>query len=140
MVEGVVRRFISTPIKANGAQHAKAQGIPQILTMIVAIRKLRTKGAKHIAPAKMMWLNCQAVRRSGLPRFSAVTKGAKGPRKAGGRGVNGREGEASGDFTTKGRRIDAMKVMMEKMTSEREPTRPTSPRVSLEAEALVSGW
>lgn len=69
-----------------------------------------------------------------------MTKGAKGPKKAGGRGVNGREREASGDLTTKGRRTDAMKVIMEKMTSESEPTRPTSPRVSLEAETLVSGW
>ena len=69
-----------------------------------------------------------------------MTKGAKGPRKAGGSGVNGRDREMSGDLTTKGRRMDAMKVMMEKMTSEREPTRPTSPSVSLEADALVSGW
>ena len=43
-------------------------------------------------------------------------------------------------MTTNGSRMDAMKVMIEKMTSEREPTRPTSPRVSLEADALVSGW
>ena len=93
-----------------------------------------------MAPAKMIWLNCQAVRRSGLRLSSAVTKGARGPRKAGGRGVNGREREWSGDLTMKGSRTDAMKVIMEKMTSEREPTRPTSPSVSLEAEALVSGW
>lgn len=93
-----------------------------------------------MAPAKMMWLNCQAVRRSGLRLLSAVTKGAKGPRKAGGRGVKGREREVSGDWTTKGRRMDAMKVMMEKTTRDREPTRPTSPRASLDAEAFVSGW
>lgn len=140
IVEGVVRRFISTPIKAKGAQQAKAQGIPQMLTIIVAILRLRTKGAIHMAPAKMIWLNCQAVRRSGLRLLIAVTKGAKGPRKAGGRGVKGRERDMSGDLTMKGRRMDAMKVMMEKMTSEREPTRPTSPRASLEADALVSGW
>ena len=91
-------------------------------------------------PAKMIWLNCQAVTRSGFRLSSEVTKGAKGPRKAGGRGVNGREREVSGDLTRNGRRMDAMKVMIEKMTSEREPTRPTSPSVSLEAEALVSGW
>lgn len=111
-----------------------------MLTMIVAIFKLRTKGAIHIAPAKMMWLNCQAVRRSGLHLLSTVTKGAKGPKKAGGLGVNGREREVSGDWTTKGRRIDAIKVIMEKTTRDRDPTRPTSPRASLEAEALVSGW
>ena len=93
-----------------------------------------------MAPAKMMWLHCQAVKRSGLRLFSAVTKRAKGPMKAGGRGVNGRERDVSGDWTTKGRRIDAMKVMMEKTTRDREPTRPTSPRASLEADALVSGW
>ena len=93
-----------------------------------------------MAPAKMIWLNCQAVTRSGFRLSSEVTKGAKGPRKAGGRGVNGREREASGDLTRNGRRMDAMKVIIEKMTSEREPTRPTSPSVSLEAEALVSGW
>ena len=140
MVEGIVRRFISTPMKAKGAQQANAQGIPQILTMIVAICRLRTKGAIHMAPAKMIWLNCQAVTRSGFRLSSEVTKGARGPRKAGGRGVNGREREISGDLTRNGRRMDAMKVMIEKMTSEREPTRPTSPSVSLEAEALVSGW
>ena len=50
-----------------------------------------------MAPAKMMWLTCQAVKRSGLYLLSAVTMGAKGPRKAGGRGVNGREREVSGD-------------------------------------------
>ena len=126
-------------MKAKGAQHARAQGIPHIDTMTVAICKLLTKGAIHIAPAKIMWLNCQAVKRSGLVLFNAVTKGAKGPRNAGGRGVNGRLREESGDCTTKGSRIEAMKVMSEKTTREREPTRPTSPRASLEAEALVSG-
>lgn len=33
-----------------------------------------------------------------------------------------------------------MKVMIENTTRDKEPTRPTSPRASLEAEALVSGW
>ena len=93
-----------------------------------------------MAPAKIMWLNCHAVRRSGLHLLTAVNKGAKGPINAGGRGVNGREREVSGDVTIKGKRMDAMKVMMEKMTSEREPTRPTSPSASLEADAFVSGW
>ena len=128
------------PMKAKGAQQAKAQGIPQILTMTVAICKLRTKGAIHMALAKIMWLNCQAVKRSGLRSLSAVTNGAKGPKKAGGRGVNGREREVSGDWTTNGRRTEAIKVMIEKTTRDREPTRPTSPRASLEAEAFVSGW
>lgn len=109
-------------------------------TMMVAICRLLTNGAINIAPAKMMWLNCQAVRRSGLHLSSAVTKGAKGPRKAGGRGVNGREREVSGAWTTNGRRMDATKVIMEKTTRDKEPTRPTSPRASLDAAALVSGW
>ena len=69
-----------------------------------------------------------------------MTTGANGPRKAGGRGVNGRLRGESGDWTTKGSRTEATKVMSEKTTRDREPTRPTSPRVSLEAEALVSGW
>lgn len=54
--------------------------------------------------------------------------------------MNGRLREESGDLTTKGSRMEATKVMSEKTTREREPTRPTSPRASLEAEALVSGW
>lgn len=53
MVDGVVRRFISIPMKAKGAQQASAQGTPQIDTMTVAICKERTKGARHMAPAKI---------------------------------------------------------------------------------------
>ena len=51
-----------------------------------------------------------------------------------------RERSWSGDWTTKGRRTEPAKVIMENMTSESEPTRPTSPRVSLLAEAEAVGW
>lgn len=122
------------PMKAKGAQQARAQGIPQMETMMVAICKERTKGAKHIAPAKIRCDHCQAVRRSGLFLFRVSIRGA---RVGGPRGVNLRR-SWSGDWTTKGRRTEPAKVMIEKTTRERDPTRPTSPRVSLEADALVS--
>jgi len=123
-------------MKAKGAQQAMAQGMPQTETMMVAMRRERTKGAKHIAPAKMRWLSCQAVRRSGLCLLREVRRGV---RVGGPRGVK-RRGVGSGDWTMKGRRTEPRKVIMEKTTRQREPMRPTSPRVSLEAEAEVSGW
>ena len=136
MVDGVVRRLISMPMNANGAQQARAHGIPQMETMMVAICRERTKGARHIAAAKMRWLHCQAVRRSGLYLLRAEIMGVN---VGGPRGVKRRR-SWSGDWTTKGRMTEPRKVMMEKTTREREPTRPTSPRVSLEAVAEVSGW
>lgn len=60
-----------------------------------------------------------------------------GAREGGPRGVNLRR-SWSGDWTTKGRRTEPANVMIEKTTRDSEPTRPTSPRVSFDAEALVS--
>ena len=129
--------MISIPMKVNGAQQAIAQGMPQTDTMIVAMRRDLTKGAKHIAAAKIRWLHCHAVRRSGLWFWNRVTRG---PKPGGGRGVNGRLlAEDSGASTSQGSVTEAMNVMMENMTRDREPTRPTSPRVSVEALAFVSG-
>lgn len=59
--------------------------MPHIETMIVAIFNDRTKGARLMAPAKMIWLIIQAVIRSGLYWCRLLTKGAI---LLGGRGVN----------------------------------------------------
>ncbi len=123
------------PMKAKGAQQARAQGTPQMETMMAAICRERTKGARHIAPAKMRWLHCQAVRRSGL-YLSMIS--SRGVSLGGPRGVKRRR-SLVGDWTTNGRRTELAKVMMEKTTRERDPTRPMSPRVSLDSEALASG-
>ena len=40
------------PMKAKGAQHVRAQGMPQIETRMVAIWRERTKGARHMLAAK----------------------------------------------------------------------------------------
>ena len=53
LLTGAVKRLISTPIRENGAQQASIQGTPQRETRMVAMRKERTKGARHMAPAKM---------------------------------------------------------------------------------------
>ena len=66
MVVGVVRRLISMPMKAKGAQHVRAQGMPQMETRMVAIWRERTKGARHMLPAKRRWEYCHVVRRSGM--------------------------------------------------------------------------
>ena len=124
-------------MKAKGAQQARAQGMPHTETRMVAMRRERTKGARHIEPANIKWLHCQAVRRSGLFLWRYAMNGG---RLAGGRGVKFLAGPSVGDWTTQGRRIEAMKVMMEKTTREREPTRPTSPRASLLVLAGEAGW
>ena len=111
---------------------------------MVAMRRDLTKGARHIAPANIRWLYCQAVRRSGLWDSKILRKGfRKGTRRGGGRGVNGRlraEESESGDSIIQGRPMEARKVIIEKITREREPTRPTSPRWSAEALVRASGW
>ena len=73
------------PMKAKGAQQARAQGIPQTETMRVAIWSERTKGAMHMDPAKIRWLHCHAVRRSGLLLLMAAKYGVM---LGGPRGVN----------------------------------------------------
>lgn len=108
-----------------------------------------------MAKAKMRWEYCQAVRRSGffVGRWevrgwrSGIKTSTMGRRKGGGRGVKCRAGRGEilaegevGDRMTMGRPMDAMKVMMEKTTREREPTRPISPRASALFFASTSGW
>lgn len=55
----------------------------------------------------------------------------------GGRGVN-RPLSKSGDFTSQGSVIEAISVMIENMTREREPIRPTSPSLSVDSEVEAS--
>lgn len=45
--------LISMPIKAKGAQEARAHGIPHTDMRTVAKRRDRTNGASDIAPAKI---------------------------------------------------------------------------------------
>ena len=107
--------------------------IPHMETMMVAIFNDRTKGAKDIAAAKIRWLIIHAVVRSGLISCSFLTKGAM---QCGGRGVNAFF-SFSGDLTSQGSRSEPANVMIEKTTSESDPTRPMSPRVSLESSTLT---
>lgn len=100
----------------------------------MAIWRDLTNGVSPIANAKMRWLYIQAVTRSGLYFAMVVTNGAI---VGGGRGVN-RPLSKSGDFTSQGRVTVAMSVIMEKMTREREPTRPTSPSLSADSEVEAS--
>jgi hypothetical protein len=124
---GVVRRLISTPMNANGAHEANAQGMPLIPTMVVANWRLRTKGAMSIAREKMKCDTSQPVRRSGLWSCHAVRIFESA---GGGRGVKGRL-ESSGERIAMGSRMLAVKVTSEKITREREPMRPIAPRRSL---------
>lgn len=136
MVDGAVIRLTSVPMKVKGAQHASAQGIPQTDTSMVAMCNERTKGARNMAPAKMMWLSIHAVSRSGLEVLTSFARGARGARTAGGRGVKLRWpglDSSSGDLTTKGRKIEPMNVTSEKMSRDKDPMRPMSPRGSDES-------
>ena len=122
----IARRLISTPMNAKGAQQLTAQGMPQIATRKVAKARERARGAKIIVAAKTTWEISQVVWRSGRIFMIFVSKAAM---PGGGRGVN-RARLVSGDWTQNGRRTELMKVMDEKTTSERLPTRPTSPSIS----------
>lgn len=103
-------------------------------TRTVAIWRDLTNGVSPIANAKIRWLYIQAVTRSGLYFAMVVTNGAI---VGGGRGVN-RPLSKSGDFTSQGSVTEAVSVMMENMTREREPTRPTSPSLSVDSEVEAS--
>lgn len=103
-------------------------------TRTVAMWRDLTNGVSPIANAKIRWLYIQAVTRSGLYFAMVVTSGAI---VGGGRGVN-RPLSKSGDFTSQGSVTEAVSVMMEKMTREREPTRPTSPSLSVDSEVEAS--
>lgn len=100
----------------------------------MAIWRDLTNGVSPIANAKIRWLYIQAVTRSGLYFAMVVTNGAI---VGGGRGVN-RPPSISGDFTSQGSVTEAISVMMENMTREREPTRPTSPSLSVDSEVEAS--
>lgn len=100
----------------------------------MAICRDLTNGVSPIANAKIRWLYIQAVTRSGLYFAMVVTNGAI---VGGGRGVN-RPLSKSGDFTSQGSVTEAVSVMMENMTRESEPTRPTSPSLSVDSEVEAS--
>ena len=130
IVDGAVILLTSVPMKVNGAQQASAHGIPQIDTRTVAMCRERTKGARNMAPAKIRWLSIHDVRRSGLDPCKNFASGAIA---AGGRGVKLRcpgLASLSGDLTTNGRKMEPIKVTMEKIRRESEPIRPMSPRAS----------
>jgi hypothetical protein len=115
-------------MNAKGAQALIAQGIPQTATRVVAKAREWANGAKIMVTANMSWEMNQAVWRSGRIAVKAFSTAAM---PGGGRGVK-RERLLSGDCTQKGRRTELMKVMDEKTTSERLPTRPTSPSISVD--------
>lgn len=120
--------LISTPIKANGAHPDIAHGMPATDTRNVANLKDRAIGAKTMVPANNRCERSQAVARLGrifLKRRSrAATPG-------GGRAVKlARLLLLSGERTPNGKSTELRKVTDEKMTSDRLPSRPTSPRVS----------
>lgn len=128
-VEGgtfIASLLISTPMNANGAQPLTAQGIPQTATRKVATARERAKGAKIMVAANMQWEISQAIWRSGRIEVILFRKAAM---PGGGRGVK-RVRLLSGGRTQKGRTIELINVIEEKTTSERLPTRPTSPRMS----------
>jgi len=107
--------------------------IPQMETMMVAIFNDRTKGAKDMEAAKIKWLVIHAVMRSGLYSLSFLTRGAM---LCGGRGVNSLF-SLPGDCTTQGSRTDPANVTIENTTRDNEPTRPMSPRASLESSTFT---
>lgn len=110
--------------------------MPHTPMIRVAPRRDSTNGARHMAQAKTMCETIHAVRREGMNCPAFCTKVAS---LTGGRAVKGGS-SPSGLFTTKGSRTDMMNVMTEKPMSASEPTRPTSPVMSLEffAEAGAS--
>ena len=134
----VLRRLISTPRKAKGAQQATDHDLccvsldfktdvmmvvaytPQQAMMIVACLKLLTKGAMTILPAKIQCAVVHAVSRLGLYFASPV-------KCLGGREKPGPFSSSSGLCTKKGRRTDITNVMMEKAMRAMEPMRPTLP-------------
>ena len=147
--------LISIPINVNGAQQESAHGLPfkistrepqavtptakthmpQIATMMLANMTDRTKGAKNMEAAKTKCDATQAVSRSGLYRPIRVRIGAM---LAGGRGVNVRL-SSSGGRTIHGPKTEAARETMEKIIKDKLPTRPMSPRVSLDA-SLDARW
>ena len=120
-------------MSAKGAQHDTAQGIPVSATIVVAKRKLRTKGAKNMVVAKSRSAISHAVCRSGRRFIKRLTVFAM---EGGGRGVNFVCSD-SGDRIASGKMTEAAKVTREKMTKERDPNLPTSPRASLDSWAAV---
>ncbi len=97
--------------------------------MIVALLRDCTKGAKTIEDANMQWAIVHTVNRDGLYLAAPVTTPARDTKLS--------ALSSSGLFTTNGRTMDMMKVMIEKAMSDMEPTRPTLPVRS--PAALISG-
>lgn len=121
-------RLISTPMNANGAQPLMAHGMPLMATSRVAKARDRARGAQIIVVKNKTCDINHAFCRSGRNLAILFKKAA---RPGGGRDV--KVGFlVSGGWTQNGRRTELRNVMHEKTTSERLPTRPTSPRTSLE--------
>lgn len=132
--DGIARRFISTPIKANGAQQLTAQGIPQVATSSVADRTERAAGANSIVKANIMCESIHAVCRSGRVKWNLLRNliRPKGERRMEGCLV-------SGETTPKGRITELMNVTKENITRDMLPRRPTSPNVSGDFSAASLG-
>lgn len=111
----------------------KSTYMPQMATRVVAKRREVTNGARAMEAAKTRCESIQAVARSGFALLRVVTSGAM---LGGGRGVKRAFCSSSGDRMSQGRRTEPAKVMMEKAMSERLPTRPMSPSVSLDSRAV----
>jgi hypothetical protein len=135
-----VMRFISTPRNAKGAQHATDQDLlnvnrahchawlmtytPQTAIIKVALRKLRTNGAKTMELANRQCEIVHAVSSEGL----YFSRSLSTPLDF----FEGREAKAgtlssSGDFTKNGSNTDITNVMMLKAIRAIEPMRPTLP-------------
>merc|ERR1712144_140633 len=109
------------PMSVLGAHEANTQGTPHKVTRKVAKRKECAIGARIMALLNRRWPYIQAVRRSGLYLLTFVTTPAIA---AGGRAV---KFSSSGDLTKSGIMRAPTKVTREKL-----PIRPISPRASLD--------
>jgi hypothetical protein len=139
-------RFISTPRNAKGAQHATDQDLfvvnrvhchasgrtytPQTAIIKVALRKLRTNGAKTMELANRQCAMVQAVSSEGLYFSISLSMPAT---LFGGREVKPGTFSSAGDFTKNGSNTDITNVMMLKAMRAVEPTRPTFPVKSPDA-------
>jgi hypothetical protein len=92
--------------------------------IMVALLKLRTKGAKTMELAKRQCEMVHAVSNDGLYFSNSVTMPAI---FCGGRGVKELAFSSAGDFTKKGSNTDITNVMMLKAIRAIEPIRPTFP-------------
>lgn len=105
--------------------------MPHRAIKTVAERSEAINGAKTIEQANTMCEKIQAVSRLGFLPDTCLTIVAM---LWGGLGVNSGFSSSSGALTTHGRVIDPTKVTIEKTMRVMLPTRPISPRVSVDCE------